>query len=145
METVKLRKKVVKAKYITWSSASQEEVFGGDHFVALSDETFEQRPTQTWITTLSKNILRCEQKTLKSVKFARRFVYFLCAAKTWKYSTWNCDEDIQSDMDTLLEDMDDAELKAKLNSLNHFLVEFEIEKGRHSVLNFTMSSFNNSS
>ena len=47
------------------------------------------------------------------------------------------------DMDTLLEDIDDAELKEGLNFGNRFLVESELEKGRHSVFNFAMSSFNN--
>ena len=48
------------------------------------------------------------------------------------------------DMDTLLEGIDDAELKEELNACNHFLVDSELEKGRHCVFNFAMSSFNNS-
>ena len=47
-------------------------------------------------------------------------------------------------MDTLLEDIDDVELIEKPNSCNHFFVDSELEKGRHCVLNFAMSSFNNS-
>ena len=47
------------------------------------------------------------------------------------------------DMDTLVKDMDDAELKEELilainSSLN------QLEKGRHCMFNFVMSSFNNS-
>ena len=47
-------------------------------------------------------------------------------------------------MDALLEVIDDAELKEKLKLCNHFLVVSELEKGGHSVFNFTMSSFNKS-
>ena len=45
-------------------------------------------------------------------------------------------------MDTLLEDIDDAELKAELNSCNHFLLHSKLEKSRYNVFNFAMSNFN---
>ena len=48
------------------------------------------------------------------------------------------------DMDTLLEDTDDAELKEILNSCNQFLVDSELGKRRHSGFHFARSSFNNS-
>ena len=48
------------------------------------------------------------------------------------------------DMDTLLENIDGAELKDEPNSYNHFLVDLELGKGRHCVFNFGMSYFNNS-
>ena len=47
-------------------------------------------------------------------------------------------------MDTLLEDIDDAELKQEVNSCNHFLVDSEIKKAGHSVFNFIISSSNSS-
>ena len=47
------------------------------------------------------------------------------------------------DMDTLLEDIDDVDIKEALNSCNHFLVDL-VEKGRNCVFNSGMSSFNNS-
>ena len=47
-------------------------------------------------------------------------------------------------MDTLSEYIDDAELKNELISCNHFLEDSELEKGRHGVFNFAISSFNNS-
>ena len=47
-------------------------------------------------------------------------------------------------MDTLLEYKDDAELKPQLNSCKHFLVDYEIEKGRLGVYSFSISSCNNS-
>ena len=47
-------------------------------------------------------------------------------------------------MDNLREDIDDVDLKEELNSCNHFLVDSEVEKGRHCVFNFAMSTFNNS-
>ena len=39
---------------------------------------------------------------------------------------------------------DDADLKEELQGCQHFLVDSELEKGRHRVLNFTMSTFDNS-
>ena len=44
------------------------------------------------------------------------------------------------DNDTLLEDINDTELKEQFNSCKQYLVDSEIEKGRHSVFNFAMSS-----
>ena len=46
-------------------------------------------------------------------------------------------------MSNLLED-DDADLKEELQACQHFLVDSELEKGRHRVFNFTMSTFDNS-
>ena len=48
------------------------------------------------------------------------------------------------DMDTLPEDIDDAEIEEVHSSCKHFLVDSELEKGRHSLFNFAISSFNNS-
>ena len=48
------------------------------------------------------------------------------------------------DMDTLLEDIHGVGLKEEPNFCNHFLVDSELEKGRHSVINFAMSSLSNS-
>ena len=47
------------------------------------------------------------------------------------------------DVNNLLED-DDADLKEELQACQHFLVDSELEKGRHRVFNFTMSTFDNS-
>ena len=47
------------------------------------------------------------------------------------------------DVSNLLED-DDADLKEELQACQHFLVDSELEKGRHRVLNFAMSTFDNS-
>ena len=47
------------------------------------------------------------------------------------------------DVSNLLED-DDAELKQELQACQHFLVDSELEKGRHRVFNFAMSNFDNS-
>ena len=52
--------------------------------------------------------------------------------------TSNCD------MNTHLEDINDAELKEELSSCNHFLVDSEFKKGRNFVFSFAMSSVNNS-
>ena len=46
------------------------------------------------------------------------------------------------DVNNLFKD-DDADLKEKLQEGEHFLVEFELEKGRHRVFNFTMSTSEN--
>ena len=46
-------------------------------------------------------------------------------------------------MNNLFED-DDADLKEKLQACQHFLVDSELEKGRHRVFNFVMSTFDNS-
>ena len=48
------------------------------------------------------------------------------------------------DKDTLLEDINDTELKEQFNSCKHFLVDSEIGKGTHSLFNFAMSASNNS-
>ena len=50
---------------------------------------------------------------------------------------------VQFDVSNLLED-DDADLKEELQACQHFLVESELEKGRHRVFNFAMSTFENS-
>ena len=42
-----------------------------------------------------------------------------------------------------LED-DDADLKEEIQACQQFLVDSELEKGRHRVFNFAMSTFNNS-
>ena len=46
-------------------------------------------------------------------------------------------------MSNLLED-DDADLREELQACQHFLVDSELEKGRHRVFNFAMSTFDNS-
>ena len=45
-------------------------------------------------------------------------------------------------MNNLLEN-DDADLKEELHACQHFLVDSELEKGRHRVFNFAMSTFDN--
>ena len=47
------------------------------------------------------------------------------------------------DVINLLED-DDADLKEQLQACQHFLVDSELEKGRHRVFSFTVSTFDNS-
>ena len=47
------------------------------------------------------------------------------------------------DVSNLLGD-DDADLKEELQAFQHFLVDSELEKGRHRVFNFAMSTFDNS-
>ena len=47
------------------------------------------------------------------------------------------------DVNNLLED-DDADLKEEFQACQHFLVDSELEKGRHRVFNFAMSTFDNS-
>ena len=47
------------------------------------------------------------------------------------------------DVNNPVED-DDADLKEELQACQHFLVDSELEKGRHRVFNFTMSTFDNS-
>ena len=48
------------------------------------------------------------------------------------------------DVNNLLEE-DDPDLKEELQACQHFLVDSQLEKGRHRVLNFAMSTFYNSS
>ena len=50
---------------------------------------------------------------------------------------------VEVDVSNLLED-DDADLKEELQACQHFLVDSEIEEGRHRVFNFAMSAFDNS-
>ena len=52
-------------------------------------------------------------------------------------------ESAEFDLSNLLED-DDADLKEELQACQHFLVDSELEKGRHRVFNFAMSTFDNS-
>ena len=47
------------------------------------------------------------------------------------------------DVNNLLED-DDADLREELQACQHFLVDSELEKGRHRVFNFAMSTSDNS-
>ena len=47
------------------------------------------------------------------------------------------------DVNNFLED-EDAELREELQACQHFLVDSELEKGRHRVFNFAMSTFDNS-
>ena len=47
------------------------------------------------------------------------------------------------DVHNFLED-NDADLKEELQACQHFLVDSELEKGRHRVFNFAMSTFDNS-
>ena len=51
-------------------------------------------------------------------------------------------ESAEFDVNKLLED-DDADLKEELQACQHFLVDYELEKGRHRVFNFAMSAFDN--
>ena len=46
------------------------------------------------------------------------------------------------DVSSLLED-DNADLNEELQACQHFLVDSELEKGRHSVFNFALSTFDN--
>ena len=41
-------------------------------------------------------------------------------------------------------EVDNADLKEELQACQHFLVDSELEKGRHSVFSFAMSTFDNS-
>ena len=50
---------------------------------------------------------------------------------------------VELDVSNLLEG-DDADLKEELQACQHFLVDSELEKGRHRVFNFAMSTFDNS-
>ena len=52
-------------------------------------------------------------------------------------------ESAEFDVNNLLED-DDAYLKEELQPHQHFLADPELEKGRHRVFNFAMSTFDNS-
>ena len=47
------------------------------------------------------------------------------------------------DVNNVLEN-DDADLKEELQACQHFLVDSELEKGRHRVSNFAMSTLDNS-
>ena len=47
------------------------------------------------------------------------------------------------DVNNFLED-NNADLKEELQACQHFLVDSELEKGRHRVFNFAMSNFDNS-
>ena len=47
------------------------------------------------------------------------------------------------DVSNTLED-DDADLQEELQACQHFLDDSELEKGRHRVFNFAMSTFDNS-
>ena len=47
------------------------------------------------------------------------------------------------DVNNLLED-DDADLKEELQACQHFLVDSELDKGRHRVFNFAMPTFDHS-
>ena len=47
------------------------------------------------------------------------------------------------EVSNLLQD-DDADLKEELQACQHFLVDSELEKGRHRVFNFAVSTFDNS-
>ena len=49
------------------------------------------------------------------------------------------------DMDILLEDIDDTELKEKLYAFKQFPVDSELGESIHSVFNFALSSCNSSS
>ena len=51
-------------------------------------------------------------------------------------------ESAELDVSNLLED-DDADLKEELQACQHFLVDSELEKGRHRVFNFATSTFDN--
>ena len=52
-------------------------------------------------------------------------------------------ESAEFDVSNLPED-DDADIKEDLHACQHFLVDSELEKGRHRVFNFAMSTFDNS-
>ena len=43
-------------------------------------------------------------------------------------------------MDDIVGDVDDQTLREELQSCRHFLVDSEIQKGRHSVFNFVVNS-----
>ena len=52
-------------------------------------------------------------------------------------------ESAEFDVSNFLQD-DNADLKEELQACQPFLVDSELEKGRHRVFNFTMSTFDNS-
>ena len=45
------------------------------------------------------------------------------------------------DMEDIVGDVDDQSLREELQSCRHFLVDSEIQKGRHSVFNFIVNNF----
>ena len=45
------------------------------------------------------------------------------------------------DVEEIVEDVDDRNLREELESCRHFLTDTEMGKGRHRVFNFAMSSF----
>ena len=73
-----------------------------------------------------------------------RILWLLCATKTQKQATWTSEKDIQCRKGCFSGRHRCCWIGKELNFYNHFLVDSELEKGRHCALNFANSSFNNS-
>ena len=84
-----------------------------------------------------------ERKIHTSVNFFKQFsgFYALRQHKTSEHGIQM--KSAEFDVNNLLKD-DDADLKEELQACQHFLLDSEVEKGRHRVFNFAMSTFDNS-
>ena len=94
---------------------------------------------------IAKNYLRVRTIFMYKCKNClEEFSGFYALRKHRRSKHWIPISTYNLDMDTFLENTDDVELKEEPNSCSTFIVESELEKGRHRLFNFTMSSFNNS-
>ena len=67
--------------------------------------------------------------------------YALCQHKNTQHGTQMGFGVSNIDVEDIVEDVDDQSLREELESCKQFLTDTEMEKGRHRVFNFAMSSF----
>ena len=113
-----------------------------EHFIALNFP-FSTTSLADLIYHIAKKHARPRVKITKKCKICFKDFSSFYALRQHKTS----EHGIQmksADFDvTILFEADDANLKEELQACQHFVVDSELEKGRHCVFNFFMSTFDN--
>ena len=106
------------------------------NFFTISRDDLNNHIAKKHATPRAKNTHKCKVCFKEFSGF-----YALRQHKTSKHGLQM--KSAELDVSNLLDD-DNADLKEELQACQHFLVDSELEKGRHRVFNFVMSTLDNS-
>ena len=106
-----------------------------------------------FITTSQAVLIYNKAKTFRNVRANSTYKSNFCVEELFDFHTIRKHRSSHNeipikicnlDKETLFEDINDTHIKEEPNFCIQNLVDSELDKGRHRVFNFVMSSFNNS-
>ena len=138
--TRRLRVKIVEPKLRSLIFRVTGRGVRKEDFIALNVQTIQNPPKADLKYHIAKKLPIVQAKITKKCKLCfEEFSGFYGLQKQRSSQHETAIKTSSLDMETLLEVIDDKELKTDLNSCNHFLVDSKLEKSRNSVFNFAMS------